>query len=108
MPGVSADKIIVPGLEERALKRIETEYCAADRDAVRDLLGGYAGPERERVIWDLLVLSRGNSEKLLSFLHSAQRDYRDILYWAEYYDHDPMLKGRDPKELVKQLLAKLG
>jgi len=39
---------------------------------------------------------------------SAQTDYRDILYWAEYYKDDPMLRGRDPKQMVDEIIAKWG
>ena len=53
-------------------------------------------------------LSKGDTQKLLEFIHCAQRDYRDVLYWAEYFDSDPMLKNRDPKKLVEDLLAKWG
>jgi hypothetical protein len=38
----------------------------------------------------------------------AWSDYRDILYWAEYYENDSMLRGRDPKQLVEEILAKWG
>ena len=96
----------MPSLEQRALDRITAEYAACDRDAAKDLLAGYAGPECDRVIWDILALSRGDSQKLLHFLDCAQRDYRDILYWTEYYDDDPMLRARGPKQLVEELLAK--
>ena len=98
--------IRVPSLEDRALHRIDVEYPIGDRVAARDLLAAYTGPERGRVIWDILSLSHGDSQKLLYFLNCAQCDYRDILYWAEYYDDDPMLKGSDPRQLVSELLAK--
>jgi hypothetical protein len=96
----------VASLEHRAVDRIDAEYPASERESIKDLLATYAGPERDRVLWDILVLSRGDSQKLLHFLQCAQIDYRDILYWAEYYDNDPMLKGRDPRQLVNDLLAK--
>jgi hypothetical protein len=98
--------IYVTSLEQRAVDRIDAEYPASEREALNDLLATYAGPERDRVIWDILVLSRGDSQKLLHFLQCAQVDYRDILYWAEYYDNDPMLKDCDPRKLVNELLAK--
>jgi hypothetical protein len=101
-----ADMILVALLEQRALARINAEYPASERDTIRDLLATYTGPEHERVIWDILELSRGDSDKLLHFLHCAQLDYRDILYWAEYYDNDP-IKDRDPGRLVNDLLGRL-
>jgi hypothetical protein len=95
-------------LEERALEKISEDYPVADCQAVVDLLATYSGPERARVIWDILQLSKGDTQKLLEFIYCAQRDYRDVLYWAEYFDTDPVLKNRDPKKLVEDLLAKWG
>ena len=95
-------------LEERAHERIAKEFSAADRAAVCDLLSDYAGPEAGRVVWDILELSQGDAKKLLDYLTVAHTDYRDVLYWAEYYDTDPMLKGRDPKKMVEGILSKWG
>jgi hypothetical protein len=36
-------------------------------------------------------------------VQNTQTDYR-----AEYYENDPMLRGRDPKKLVEEILAKWG
>jgi len=101
---LGADMRFVASLEERTLDRISAEYSVLERDAIAGLLATYSGPESDRVIWDILALSGGDSDKLLHFLHCAERDYRDILYWAEYYDNDPMVKDRDPKELVDKLM----
>ena len=95
-------------LDEHTLERIADDYAPAEQETVAQLLQSYSGPESARVIWDILELSQGDSQKLLEFIHCAQRDYRDVLYWAEYFDTDPMLKGRDPKKLVEDLLAKWG
>jgi hypothetical protein len=99
--------MFVGSLDQRALDRINADYPASESDAIRDLLVAYAGPERDRVIWDILELSRGDSQKLLHFLHCAHLDYRDILYWAEYYDNDPMLKDRDARELIDEMIIAL-
>ena len=40
--------------------------------------------ERERVQLAILKLSEGNEEKLREFVAVAKRDYRDVLFWAEY------------------------
>lgn len=96
----------MPSLEQRALDRIAGEYSPAERSTVEDLLASYSGPERDRVIWDILALSGGDSQKLLHCLHTAQLDYRDILYWAEYYDKDPLVQDTDPQQMIKDLLAR--
>ena len=94
------------GLEQRALDRIAKDFSAGERASVIELLSGYSGPENGRVTWDILVLSKGNLENVTWFMKAAQIDYRDILYWAEYYENDPMLRARDPKQLVEEILAK--
>jgi hypothetical protein len=96
------------GLEQRAQERIATEFAASDQAAVAELLESYSGPEAGRVVWDILELSKGSTEKLLQYLEVARIDYRDILYWTEYYHSDPMLQGRDPKQLADDILAKWG
>jgi hypothetical protein len=95
-------------LEQRALQRIAKDFPAAEQALVIELLSGYSGPESGRVTWDILELSKGSLENVRRFTKAAQIDYRDILYWAEYYENDPMLRGRDPKQFVEEILAKWG
>jgi len=95
-------------LEPKTLERIAKDFPAAEQGVVIELLSGYTGPERDRVVWDILELSKGSLEKAREYLKVAQTDYRDVLYWAEHYDSDPMLRGRDPKKLVEDILAKWG
>ena len=40
--------------------------------------------ERERVQLAILKLSAGNLDRLLHNVEVAKRDYRDVLWWAEY------------------------
>lgn len=100
-------KDILP-LQQRALERIAKEFPTAEQASVIELLSSYSGPEGERVTSDILELSKGSLEKVRYYVEIAHKDYRDILYWAEYYDNDPMLRGRDPKQLVEEILAKWG
>jgi hypothetical protein len=95
-------------LEQRVLDRIAKEFSATEQASVFELLSGYSGPESGRVTWDILELSKGGLEQVRYYVETAQKDYRDILYWAEYYDNDPMLRERDPKKLVEDILAKWG
>lgn len=95
-------------LERRTLDRISTDFSEAEIARVAGLLNDYSGPERNRVIWDILELSQGDFEKLTNYSHAAQKDYRDILYWAEYFDNDPMLKYVNPKLMVEKILQKWG
>jgi hypothetical protein len=96
------------GLEQRTLDRIAKDFFPAERASVLELLSGYSGSENGRVTWDILALSNGSLDKIRQYIQVAQIDYRDILYWAEYYENDPMLRGRDPKKLVEDILAKWG
>ncbi len=95
-------------LEQRALQRIAKEFPAAEQASVIELLNSYSGAESGRVTWDILELSKGSLESIRRFTKATQIDYRDILYWAEYYENDPMLRGRDPKQFVEEILAKWG
>ena len=95
-------------LEQRAIERIARGFSAAEQASVIALLGAYSGPESGRVTWDILELSEGSIEKVRRYVEAARIDYRDILYWAEYFDNDPMLQRRDPKQLVEGILAKWG
>jgi hypothetical protein len=95
-------------MEQRILERIRREFQNADQNCVVELLASYSGPEGDRVRWDILELSQGELEKIGEYVKAAQTDYRDILYWAEYYKNDPLLRGRDPKQMVNEIIAKLG
>jgi hypothetical protein len=95
-------------MEQRILERVRREFQDPDRDAVVQLLESYVGAESDRVRWDVLELSQGDVGKVRDYIKAAQTDYRDVLYWAEYYKDDPMLRGRDPKKMVDEILAKLG
>ena len=95
-------------LEQRSIERIAREFSVSDQTSVIELLSTYSGPESGRVTWDILELSKGSLEKIRQYIQAAQTDYRDILYWAEYYEHDPLLRGRDPKKMVEEIIAKWG
>ena len=95
-------------MEQRIIERIGLEFKGPEQNRVLELLAGYSGPESDRVRWDILELSKGELEKIGQFVKAAQTDYRDILYWAEYYENDPLLRGRDPKQMVDEIIAKWG
>ena len=98
----------VESMEQRTLERIRQEFQEPDQDGVIELLTSYSGPESDRVKWDILELSEGELGKIGEYVKAAQSDYRDILYWAEYYRNDPLLRGRDPKQMVEEIIAKWG
>ena len=98
--------MLVESMEQRTLERIRQEFQEPDLDGVIELLASYSGPESDRVRWDILELSKGELGKIGEYVKAAQSDYRDILYWAEYYTNDPLLRGRDPKKMVDEIIAK--
>ena len=95
-------------LEQQILERIARDFSPSEYDSVVELLDSYSGPERGRVTRDILELSKGSLPELTRYCLAAQTDYRDILYWAEYYATDPLLRGRDPAQLVDEILEKWG
>ena len=98
--------MVVESMEQRILERIRQEFQEPNLDRVIELLASYSGPESDRVRWDILELSKGELGKIGEYVTAAQSDYRDILYWAEYYTNDPLLRGRDPKKMVDEIIAK--
>ncbi len=95
------------GLEQRSIERIAKDFLQAEQASIVELLTSYAGPEPARVTWDILELSKGSLEKVRQYVKAAKTDYRDVLYWAEYYDRDPLVRDRDPKKLIGDIIAKL-
>src|SRR2546421_4939626 len=63
--------------------------------------------ERERVQLAILKLSEGNEEKLRKFVTVAKRDYRDVLFWAEYPE-ESRLDTPEKKERIKKMFEKFG
>jgi hypothetical protein len=51
--------------------------------------------ERERVQLDILKLSDGNEEKVREYVAVAKRDYRDVLFWAEYPEESKLDTPRE-------------
>ncbi len=75
---------------ERVLVR---EFALAEQTVARGMLARYgaAAHEREveRVRRALLSLSQGKLAHLGHYLAVAQRDYRDVLYWADHPEQAP-------------------
>src|SRR6266571_8620923 len=63
--------------------------------------------ERERVQLAILKLSEGNEEKLREFFAVAKRDYRDVLFWAEYPE-EARLDTPEKRERVRKMFEKFG
>jgi hypothetical protein len=95
-------------LEPRSLDRVAVDFAPDDQEMVLGLLSLYAGPEKDRVVWDILELSNGDVAQVIKYVGAANTDYRDVLYWAEYHAGDPMVQGKEAKEIVNEILEKFG
>lgn len=95
-------------MEQHIIERIGREFQGPDQNRVLKLLASYSGAESDRVRWNILELGKGQLEKIGEYVKAAQTDYRDILYWAEYYQNDPMLRDREAKQMVDEIMAKWG
>ena len=63
-------------------------------------------PEVARVQVAILVLCESSEAKLDEYVAVAKRDYRDVLFWAEYPDEatvDTPEKRRELRELFEKL-----
>jgi hypothetical protein len=78
---------------------------------VLELLDSYGvGPderERERVQLDILKLSGGSEEKVRKYVAVAKRDYRDVLFWAEYPE-ESRLDTPEKRQRVRKMFGKFG
>jgi hypothetical protein len=63
--------------------------------------------ERERVQLDILILSGGSEEKVREYVAVAKRDYRDVLFWAEYPE-ESRLDTPEKRERVRKMFEKFG
>ena len=63
--------------------------------------------ERERVQVAILKLSAGSEEKVREYVAVAKRDYRDVLFWAEYPE-ESKLDTPEKRQRVRKMLEKFG
>ena len=63
--------------------------------------------ERERVQLAILKLSEGSEHKLREYVAVAKRDYRDVLFWAEYPE-ESKIDTPEKRQKVRELLEKFG
>ena len=63
--------------------------------------------ERERVQVAILKLSAGSEAKVREYVAAARRDYRDVLFWAEYPE-ESNLDTPEKGQRVRKMLEKFG
>lgn len=73
---------------EDILVRIMGDFPEESPETILALLMEYKGSERPRISRCILHLARGSIDQLLHFIGSANVDYRDVIYIAEYSESD--------------------
>jgi len=63
--------------------------------------------ERERVQLDIVKLSAGSEAKVREYVAVAKRDYRDVLFWAEYPE-ESRLDTPEKRKRVRKMFEKFG
>jgi hypothetical protein len=96
---------------EEVVAIVQATFPESDWPRVLKLLDDYGVEsyerERERVQLAILKLSAGNEEKLREFVAVAKRDYRDVLFWAEYPE-ESRLDTPEKRERVRKMFEKFG
>ncbi len=73
---------------DQVVASVEATFPKSGWARVLDLLESYGVEsyerERKRVQLAILKLSAGSEEKVREYVAVAKRDYRDVLFWAEY------------------------
>ena len=80
--------------------RVAGEFPSTEQPEVELLLAQYDDLEIERVQLAILHLAKGQLPDVARHLAAAREDYRDVLYWAYYYEDDP-------HRLLRELLTNL-
>ncbi len=93
------------------LASVQAAFPEGGRQGALDLLDTYGiesyERERERVQLAILQLSEGSEIKLREYLAIAKRDYRDVLFWAEYPE-ESRIDTPEKRRVVRELFEKLG
>ena len=101
----------MPRSRDEVVAAIQATFPESSRARVLELLDRYGVEsyerERERVQLAILKLSGGSEEKLREFLAVAKRDYRDVLFWAEYPE-ESRLDTPEKRERIKKMFEKFG
>src|SRR6266513_2291353 len=101
----------MPHLRDELIAAAQKTFPESAHARVLELLDDYGVEsyerERERVQLAILKLSEGNEEKLREFFAVAKRDYRDVLFWAEYPE-EARLDTPEKRERVRKMFEKFG
>src|SRR5436305_11751023 len=101
----------MPPSRDEVIAVVQRTFPESAQDRVLALLDTYGVEsyerERERVQLAILKLSEGNEEKLREFVAVAKRDYRDVLFWAEYPEV-AKLDTPEKRDRLRRMFEKFG
>ena len=101
----------MPHTRDEVVAVVQKTFPESAHTRVLELLDGYGiesyERERERVQLAILKLSEGNEGKLGEFVAVAKRDYRDVLFWAEYPE-EARLDTPEKREQIRKMFEKFG
>ena len=101
----------MPHTHDEVVAVVQKTFPESNWENVIQLLDEYGVEpyerERERVQLAILKLSGGSEEKLREFLAVAKRDYRDVLFWAEYPE-ESRLDTPEKRARVRKMFEKFG
>ena len=89
------------------LNIVQRDFAEEDQKEVETMLSSY-GEEHERVLLDILRLAGGDKKQVQELIDRAKKDYRDIIFWAEYPSEakiDTPVKIERFNKMLKQLGA---
>jgi len=76
---------ITPKYEFDAVRRaIMEQFAPAEQDRVFSLLEPFVIEGGQRIPLCILKLAAGRTDEVISLVEHARRDYRDVIFWAEY------------------------
>lgn len=94
----------VSGERELVLRKIRQVFPDADPNRLLRRFEQLNNPEKYRVALAILKLcEEDGKESPDSFIESAERDYRDVLMWAEYPNEMNLDSWKEPAEKVKSV-----
>ena len=96
---------------EDVLAAVGASFPKESRTRALELLDTYGlaahERERERVQIAIVKLSEGSEDKLRQYVDVAKRDYRDVLFWAEYPE-EAKVDTPEKRRKIRELFEKLG
>jgi len=87
--------------------KIKADFDSAIRAEIAEILSFYNGNERERVQIDILHLAKGDKDEVYTLVDTAKKDYRDIIYWAEYLE-ESQINTPEKRKQMRELFQWLG